>query len=189
MKNIFYFVLVILINSCSSGHKLKNTDGSKKNDNSKQTEPISAKGEVKTSGSTQMIFRIRTDTLSTIKKDNLTIALEFKNITDEDIKILNLFDQMSIGFSLLITSPDGSAIILLGPALADFPVWTEFNYISISPGKSYFHLLNVSSLLQAKNLILANKKYEIRMTYFAFNGKNCINGKFESEPITISLNN
>jgi hypothetical protein len=189
MKNIFYFVLVILINSCSSGNKLKNKDGLKKDENTNKKEPVSAKSEVKTTGSTQMIFRIRTDTLSTIKKDNLTIALEFTNVANEDIRILNLFDQMSIGFSLLITSPDGSAITLLGPAIASFPVWTEFKYISISPGKSYFHVLNVSNLLQEKNIILADKKYEIRMTYFAFNGKNCITGKFEGAPVAVTINN
>jgi hypothetical protein len=138
--------------------------------------------------SSKMIFKILKPEEAPVKNDHVSIKLQFQNISNEPIKIVDLFDQLNINFSLEITFAHKTTAYL-GPGLASFPSFYTFKYFSVSPRKYYETSINVSSILKKEDVILAPGIYEFKMRYINNIGKDCIIGSFESNTIQITVTN
>jgi hypothetical protein len=137
--------------------------------------------------SIKMKFAIRSKSLKSDTK-NLILEMEFKNMSDHDIRLLDLFNDMKINFFLTITDEKGKATSPFGGAFADFGPKTILQYINIPKGKSLFRTININNiLLQTGNPELPKGVYRIKMSYINNYGKDCIKGRFDANEIKVII--
>jgi len=119
---------------------------------------------------------------------NLILEMEFKNISDHDIRLLDLFNDMRINFFLTITDDNGKATRPFGGAFADFGPKTILQYINIPQGTTLFRTININDiLLKTGNPELSKGVYRIKMSYINNYGKDCIKGRFDAKEIKIII--
>jgi hypothetical protein len=140
------------------------------------------------SNSSKMIFKIAIPNAKISESDKIVINLQFENVTNEDIKLVDLFDSLKTNFSLEITS-ENKTISALGPVLASYPSFYNFKYITVPPKQIYERAINLSDVLRKEEIQLKPGVYKVKMTYSNNNGKNCIVGSFNSNTTQFALTN
>lgn|GEM_PF-1178758 len=138
----------------------------------------------------KMTFLIKMNS-QIVKSENIILDVEFLNISNNPIRLVNLFQggQMKINFYGTISYENGSGNIegLLGPSFADFPRDFAFEYIIIPVKSTYRKSISITQILKEQGKTLPNGSYKIKMGYANIYGKDCIKGSFESNELQFQV--
>lgn len=190
MRNLILFpILIAFFASCSSGNQL-----TKKTSTQLPSIEQSIKSKPHTSrydflkDSSKMALVIKTKKVKHIN-NNIIVELEFKNLSDSTIKLLNMFDPLYAFFFVKFVSKDGQIIQPALGAFIDPPPGVILKYIEIPKGKSYVKMLYLSTLINHDKVILEPKMYSLKIDFINYLGKDCILGQFSSNAIDIEIVN
>ena len=134
----------------------------------------------------KMAFHAGLPDSEAMKNDRIFVVLSYQNLTDKDIRIVDLFSDMDVNFSLFISSPHMRAGAL-GLSLASFPAFYKYTYINIPPHQTFGKTVNISEILKKDDVVLLPDKYQLSMRYSNGNGENCIFGSFDVAPLKINV--
>jgi hypothetical protein len=146
--------------------------------------------------STKMSFTVKSNS-EKVKSGKILLNLEFKNVSNETIKILEPFDEdMKVHFYLTIYCKTGdispkynNSLMLYNGGFVDYSVFSKYKYIEINRGKTFKHTINLTDIIKQEydNLILPKGVYRVAMSYTNGKGGDCIVGTFKSPDIKFTV--
>lgn len=122
-----------------------------------------------------------------INSDSILIVLEFKNISNQSIKLPDIFGSLKEHIYLSVTTDIDREITPIKLAIADYSNISPTKYITIAPKRSYKQTVNLSSILALKKIVLKSGSYQIDGTYINNTGKDCVEGVFDSKLLSLNI--
>jgi hypothetical protein len=139
-----------------------------------------------TTDTPEMDFIIKCSNGKKMKNDNIIINMDFKNTSDKQARLLNVFDPLPVFFSINLLAQNGEEISPPGGGKISLDA-DSVNYIDLPPQASYDTVLNVSEALKKYDIILPAGTYKLNMSYHNQYGEDCFTGWFDSNQIEIDV--
>lgn len=139
-----------------------------------------------TSDSSKMTFSVKVNEEKKLSSNDITLTLEFKNVSSSSIKILDVFVPMPVFFSIKIVKNDGSVITPPGGGKIAFSK-DSLPLIEILSNRSYIKQFNLGGVLKSYGIVLPEGMYKLNMSYHNQYGKDCIKGWFNSNEISFKV--
>jgi hypothetical protein len=143
------------------------------------------------SGPSALSVRIQEQRTTKRAASDLVLALEFRNTSQKPIRIMAAIGSVTastLNVLNIYLKQKGENMILLGPAgKVDYEASVVYAYETISPGKTYKKLLNISQPLRDKSILLKPGAYKVQLYYHNQHGENCLKGVFPSNALYVRV--